>query len=98
MSPQAYLALVVLGAAGIGVWLAVRFARFTPRRGWTAAACFAVAWLATAVAAPLELAAADHLPVGQALFVSIFPAFVATFALIAFGLRYVVSLLGHAAR
>jgi hypothetical protein len=98
MSPHTYLPLVVIGAAGIGAWLSVRFASLTPRRGLTAAACFAVAWLATSAAPPLASAATGRLPVGPAILVAVFPVFVATFALIAFGLRYYVELVGGAAR
>jgi hypothetical protein len=98
MSPHAYLVLVVIGAAGIGAWLSVRFAALTPRRGLTAAACFAVAWLAAGAAPPLASAAAGRLPDGAAILVAVFPVFVATFALIAFGLRYYVELVGRAAR
>lgn len=98
MSSHAYLPLVVVGAACIGAWLSVRFAHLTPRRGVTAAACFALAWLAAGAAPPLASAAGGRLPVGPAILVAVFPVFVATFALIAFGLRYYVELVGRAAR
>jgi hypothetical protein len=98
MSTHAYLPLVVVGAACVGAWLSVRFPRLTPRRGVTAAACFALAWLAAGAAPPLASAASGRLPAGPAILVAVFPVFVATFALIAFGLRYYVELVGGATR
>jgi hypothetical protein len=98
VSPHAYLIAVTIGAAFLGLWLSVRLARFAPRRGFAAAACLALGWFVPRFGVPLLTAALARLPVGLAILTSIFPVFVLTFALIAFGLRYLASLAGHAVR
>ena len=98
MSPALFLVAVFVGSSLIGLWLAVRLERFTPKSGYGATACFALAWLIPGASLPLVGAALAVLPVGMALLVTAFPTFVATFALIGFGLRWLAGLLGHAAR
>jgi hypothetical protein len=98
MTTSVDLVAVLVGSALMGLWLAVRLERLTPRSGRTAACCLALAWLVPGLAMPILHFALAHLPPGLAVLSSVFPIFVATFALTALGLRYLVELAGSATR
>jgi hypothetical protein len=98
MSPAVFVIAVFVGASLTGLWLAVRLERFAPKSGRGAAACFALAWLVPGASMPFIGAALGALPVGVAILVSAFPTVALTFCLIAFGLHWLASLLGHAVR
>jgi hypothetical protein len=98
MDPHAYAVAVVVGSALVGLWLAVRLQRFAPTNARSAGLCFVVVWLCPALAGPLLVAALLHLPVGLAVLVTVFPVFAVTFGLAGLLLRYLVGLIGHAAR
>lgn len=97
MSAQTYLMVVVAGSASVGLWIVARLPRLGPATVRGAALCFLLAWLLPGLAAPLFAGALARLPAGPALLATVFPLLVATFALIAWALRYVVGRLGHAA-
>jgi hypothetical protein len=98
MDPHAYLAVVTVGAALMGLWLATRLAVVAPRGAVGAAACFALAWFTPKFCPPLLMAMAGRLPLGLAILCSIFPVLALSFALAACGLRYLVGLAGRAIR
>ena len=98
VSPAVFLVAVFVGSSLIGLWLATRLARFTPKSGYGAVACFALAWLVPGASMPVVQSALAALPVGVAILVSAFPVFVLTFALTAFGLRWLAGLMGNAVR
>jgi hypothetical protein len=98
MDPHAYLVAVLVGAALIGLWLSTRFAVVAPRGAVGAAACFALAWFVPRFGPPLLMATASRLPLGLAIFCSIFPVLALSFALAACGLRYLVGLAGRSVR
>lgn len=98
MDAHAYLFVVAVGSAGVGLWLAVRLQRFGPKTAGTAGLCFLFAWLLPGLAGPLLVAALVHLPVGLALLATVFPVLVASFALTAWTLQYLASRVGHTIR
>lgn len=98
MNAHAYLMLVAVGSALVGLWLALRLERFTPKSGKAAGLCMLVAWLLPGVIRPLFPAALLHLPVGFAILAAVFPVLVTMFVLTAWTLRYFAGLLGHTAR
>jgi hypothetical protein len=98
MDAHAYLLLVAVGSALVGLWIAVRLERATPKTAKGAGLCILAAWLLPGVLAPLFVVALSHLPASLAILAAVFPVLVGTFALTAFALRYFVGLLGSAAR
>jgi hypothetical protein len=96
MDAHAYLLFVAVGSALVGLWIAVRLARATPKTVKGAGLCVLVAWLLPGVARPLFVAALSRLPASAAILAAVFPVLVAMFALTAFALRYFVGLLGSA--
>lgn len=98
MNTGVYIVAVFVGSGLMGLWLAVRFDRLTPRSGRSAACCLALAWLVPGLAMPILDFALARLSLGLAILASVFPIFVATFALTAFGLRYLAELAGGATR
>jgi hypothetical protein len=98
MDPHVYVVAVAVGSALVGLWLAVRLNRFAPTSARAAGLCFVLAWLCPGLPGPLLVAALLHLPAGLAILATVFPVFVVTFALVAWVLRYLGGLLGHAAR
>jgi hypothetical protein len=98
MSSTAYLVAVAVGSASIGLWLVARFGRLTPKSALGAASCFALAWAAPGLVPALLARAMAGLPDSLAVLAVVFPVLVATFALIGFGLRYLVGAAGHAIR
>jgi hypothetical protein len=95
---NAYLTVVAVASALIGLWLVVRLPSLAPRSLLGAGVCLASAWVVPGLAVPLLSLASARLPIGTAILVSVFPVLTATFALIAAGLRYVVGLTDHAVR
>lgn len=99
MDANAYLAVVAVASALVGLWLSVKIPSLVPRSLLGAALCFAAAWIVPGFAGPLLNAAMTHMAIGPAILVAVFPPLTATFMLIAVGLRYVVArLTDHAIR
>ena len=98
MNPAVFLVAVLIAAASIGLWLSLRLPRLIPRSGYGAVGCFALAWLIPGISMPLVTFAIGRMPVGTAILLTVFPAFLATFTLTALGLRYLAGLAGHAIR
>ena len=95
MSAELFVACVVAGSAGVGLWLCVRL-RLAAKSGLSAAACFAAAWVLPGVAVPLVGFWLERVPAGPAILAAVFPVLTAAFALTAAGLRYLVDRLGSA--
>ena len=98
MYANAYLLVVAIASAVVGVWLIVRVPSLAPRSMLGAAACFGAAWIVPGFAVPLLNAAVMHMSIGLAILVAVFPTLTATFVLVAAGLRYAVGLTDHAIR
>src|SRR4051794_5363236 len=96
MDAHAYLLLVALGSALVGMWIAVRLEWATPKTARGAGLCVVAAWLLPGVVGPLFIAALSRMPATLAILVAVFPVLVVMFALTAFALRYFVGLLGSA--
>ena len=94
----AYLVVVAMGSALVGLWLIARVPRLAPRSLLGAVVCFGAAWVVPGFAVPLLKAAMVHMAIGPAILVAVFPAMTVTFMLIAAGLRYLVGLTDHAIR
>lgn len=98
MDANAFLAVVAIASALVGLWLVVKVP-LAPRSLLGAVLCFAAAWIVPGFAGPLLNAALTHMATGLAILVAVFPPLTATFMLIAAGLRYVIGrLTDHAVR
>jgi hypothetical protein len=97
VSTSAYLLVVAVASALVGLWLVVRLS-LAPRSLLGAGVCFASAWVIPGLAVPLLGAAIMRLPVGLAILVALFPPLTLTFMLVGAGLRFVAGLVDHAIR
>lgn len=98
MHADAYLLVVAIASAFVGLWVIVRVPWLAPRSLLGAAVCFGAAWIVPAFAVPLLDAAVMHMSIGLAILVAVFPTLTATFMLVAAGLRYAIGLTDHAIR
>jgi hypothetical protein len=94
----AYLVVVAMGSALVGLWAVAKLPALAPRSLLGAAVCFGAAWVVPGLAVPLLDMAMTHLATGLAILVAVFPLLTATFMLIGAGLRYLVGLTDHAIR
>ena len=99
MTASAYLVVVAVASALVGLWSIAKVPSLAPRSLLGAALCFAAAWIVPGFAGPLLNAALTHMATGLAILVAVFPPLTAPFMLIAAGLRYVIGrLTDHAVR
>jgi hypothetical protein len=98
VSPHAYLVVVTIGSALVGLWVVVKLPALAPRSLLGAAVCFGSAWIVPGLGEPLLGATMARMALGPAILVALFPPLAATFVLVGAGLRYVVGLTNHAIR
>jgi len=98
VSAGAFLAVVAIASALVGLWLIVKVPSLAPRSLLGAGVCFGSALIVPGLAVPLLSATIARLAVGPAILVAVFPLLTATFVLIAAGLRYLAGLTDHAIR
>ena len=98
MTPHTYLLVVAAASAPVGLWIALRLARFAPTGTRGATVCLIAAVFVPDLATPAAHALANRAPDGISLLLAVFPVLVVTFTLAAWALRYFADLIQHASR